>query len=142
MASSGNLTPGMPLLCNHKYLCSIGQVCVYNQCNVKSLYFHTMYMFGLRLLRREAGSKLSNSWTCIWRSLCAYCDHCMYIGLRAADVQGKGWIAVSRSCSFRVRQWVNLPDNNYDEFSRNYWLEINCINCLKRRKGSFYDLFI
>ena len=41
----------------------------------------------------------------------------MYIGLRAADVQGKGWIAVSRSCSFRVRQWVNLLDNNYDEFS-------------------------
>ena len=44
--------------------------------------------------RREAGSKLSNSWTCIWRSLCAYCDHCMYIGLRASGVQGKGWIAL------------------------------------------------
>ena len=41
----------------------------------------------------------------------------MYIGLRASGEQGKGWIAVSRSCSFRVRQWVNLPDNNHDEFS-------------------------
>ena len=41
----------------------------------------------------------------------------MYIGLRASGEQGKGWIAVSRSCSFRVRQWVNLLDNNYDEFS-------------------------
>ena len=41
MASSGNLTPGMPSLCNHKYLCSIGQVCVctYNQCGKLVLWF-------------------------------------------------------------------------------------------------------
>ena len=39
----------------------------------------------------------------------------MYIG-RASSEQGKGWIAVSRSCSFGEMQWVNLPDKNYDEF--------------------------
>ena len=44
MASSGNLTPGMPLLCNHKYLCSIGQVCVYNQC-VKVVLVHYVHVW-------------------------------------------------------------------------------------------------